>query len=160
MKNIDVRPAKASDRADWLRLWQGYCEFYEVAIPEEVTTATWHRLNSEGSGMHCFVATQDGAVLGFANAVVHPHTWGTSDCCYLEDLFVDMDARGLGIGRALIDALVTWAKARGCGEVYWHTNATNSTARRLYDTYAAADGVVRYTLKLADNKAARDANAG
>jgi GNAT superfamily N-acetyltransferase len=87
-------------------------------------------------------------VLGFTNIVLHQFTWGTGLACYLEDLFVKPDARGLGIGRALIDSVIDRAKAKGWNRVYWLTATGNATARVLYDSYCPADDFVRYTVRL------------
>ena len=40
-----------------------------------------------------------------ANCVVHASTWSRQPKCYLEDLFVDPAARGLDVGRALLEAV-------------------------------------------------------
>ena len=68
--------------------------------------------------------------------------------CYLEDLFVAEAARGHGLGRALIDDLVSLARSRGWSRVYWHTNEDNTRARALYDQYVASDGHIRYRMRL------------
>jgi GNAT superfamily N-acetyltransferase len=68
--------------------------------------------------------------------------------CYLQDLFTAPDARGQGVARALIAAVVDWARARGCARVYWHTQASNSTARRLYDRVAENPGFIKYQVDL------------
>ncbi len=85
-------------------------------------------------------------MVGFANYVVHPFTWGEEDVCYLEDLFVAPDVRGRGAGRALIEHLIERAVAEGWSRLYWLTRAENETARRLYDRFCPADGFVRYTV--------------
>ena len=94
------------------------------------------------------VAVAEGVVQGFALHHHHCSTWVAGEDCYLEDLFVADAARGLGLGRALIDDLIALAKARGWHRLYWHTDEGNSRARALYDSYAPWDGHVRYRLKL------------
>ena len=69
------------------------------------------------------------------------------DDCYLEDLFVDPQARGKGVGRALVDDLVVISKRHGWRGIYWHTNEDNARARKLYDSYVKSDGHIRYRLK-------------
>jgi predicted GNAT family acetyltransferase len=59
---------------------------------------------------------------------------------------VDETARGQGIGKALLDDLVTKAKTNGWARLYWHTDEGNETARKLYDQYVEADGHVRYRM--------------
>jgi GNAT superfamily N-acetyltransferase len=66
----------------------------------------------------------------------------------LEDLFVDETIRGQGIGRALIDAVLDEAKKRGCSRVYWNTDETNQTARKLYDTYVLESGKRQYRVPI------------
>jgi GNAT superfamily N-acetyltransferase len=80
--------------------------------------------------------------------VLHEGSWTVHPICYLEDLFVDEKARGHGIGRALIADLLSLAKERGWGRLYWHTREGNAPARRLYDEFAVADDFVRYRIGL------------
>jgi ribosomal protein S18 acetylase RimI-like enzyme len=142
---IEVRDARPDDEPAWRGLWRAYCEFYEMAVEEPVTAATWERLLGD-SPMSCLVATEGEAVVGFANYLLHPSTWSRGDSCYLEDLFVAPVARGRGAGRALIEALAARARERGWRHVYWHTERDNRPARALYDSFAPADRFVRYVL--------------
>ena len=64
---------------------------------------------------------------------------------YLEDLFVASDARGGGVGRALIGHVTDWARERGLSKVYWQTAADNATARALYDSLATTEFFVYET---------------
>jgi len=136
------------DEAAWRRLWSDYVAFYEASVPEAVTAQTWVRILDPDSPVLARLAQIDGTVLGFTISVLHPSTWTTTPSCYLEDLFVAPEARGHGVGRALIDDLLGLAEQNGWGRLYWHTKATNETARRLYDRYTQADGFVRYRLVL------------
>jgi GNAT superfamily N-acetyltransferase len=85
--------------------------------------------------------------VGFANYVLHPHTWSLRPACYLEDLFVASAARGEGAGRALIEALVTFGREHGWRRVYWHTHENNERARILYDRLAKRTDYVRYDIE-------------
>lgn len=145
-----IRDARADDEAAWCRLWSGYCDFYKVDVPEAVTAFTWSRILDPEMPMFARIAEVDGAVVGFAISTLHPSTWTAGLNCYLEDLFVDESARGLGAGRTLIDDLLALAKKEGWSRVYWHTDAGNETARALYDRYTKADDFVRYRIPLND----------
>ena len=41
-----------------------------------------------------------------------------------------------------------WARARGCVRVYWHTQTSNTTARRLYDQVALDKRFMQYQIPL------------
>ena len=86
--------------------------------------------------------------LGFAIAFTHASTWVMTQDCYLEDLFVDPEARGQGIGRALMADVQAIARAKGCARLYWHTDHDNRPARNLYDSIAPVGDVVRYRMTL------------
>jgi GNAT superfamily N-acetyltransferase len=144
-----IRNPRPDDGAAWRRLWAGYVAFYDADVPDAVTAGTWARLLDPNSGMIGRLAEFNGAVVGFTVSVIHPGSWTLQPVCYLEDLFVDPQARGHGIGRALIDDLVALARDRGWSRLYWHTKTSNKTARRLYDRYVEADDFVRYRMFLA-----------
>lgn len=141
---MTCRDAAPADHAAWLTLWQGFLQFYQTDLDPAITAHTWDRLMDPASPMKMRLAEASGRVVGFAIHQHHPSTWVMGDDCYLEDLFVDPDARGLGIGRALITDLQHLAKSRGWHRLYWHTNHDNLAARRLYDSIGPADGHIRY----------------
>jgi GNAT superfamily N-acetyltransferase len=143
-----IRDPRPEDEAAWRRLWAGYVAFYESEVSAEVTEATWRRLLTPGSNMLGRIAEWHGDVAGFTVSVLHPTSWTLTPACYLEDLFVDPGMRGHGIGRALIEDLLTIARERGWSRLYWHTRQSNEAARRLYDKFAKADDFVRYRLLL------------
>ena len=57
--------------------------------------------------------TIDDAVIGYAVAVVEKLADG-SELARLTDVYVEPDARGVGVGEALLDTVVAWATERGC----------------------------------------------
>ncbi|MBB5761020.1 GNAT family N-acetyltransferase [Methylorubrum rhodesianum] len=138
----------AADEAGWRRLWAGYLAFYGEDLPEAVTAATWRRILDPTSTIFARLAERDGRLVGMTVNVLHEGTWSAAPICYLEDLFVAPEARGAGIGRALISDLIAVGKARGWSRLYWHTKSGNSEARRLYDRFVAADDFCRYRLVL------------
>jgi GNAT superfamily N-acetyltransferase len=52
--------------------------------------------------------------------------------------------RGLGLGRALIEAVHAAAREKGASRVYWLTHQSNATARKLYDRVADDVGFIHY----------------
>ena len=138
-----VRPLKASDEAVWRGLWAGYLAFYKVDLPPSAADALFERL-LKGAPHFALAAEKDGAVVGFAHCLPHASTWDARGYLYLEDLYVDPDARGAGAGRKLIEAVYAEADKRGLGRVYWHTDKGNAAARRLYDTLATLSNFIQY----------------
>ena len=143
-EDLVVRPLIQQDREAWLTLWRAYLDFYGASVPDDVTALTWDRLNDPIESMFGLVAEHEGAVIGFAICVLHRSTWARQHYCYLEDLYVGEDVRGLGAGRALIEAVYARADELGAERVYWVTQETNATARVLYDAVAKRTGFVQY----------------
>jgi GNAT superfamily N-acetyltransferase len=144
-----VRDARPDDFAQWLPLWAGYNAFYERKGPTEVTEAmtrlTWARFFDAYEPMHALVAEANGGELvGTVHYLFHRHTVMAGPICYLQDLFTVEAARGKGVGRALIEAVYARARSVGSTRVYWQTQETNTTARRLYDQVAQKSGFIVY----------------
>jgi GNAT superfamily N-acetyltransferase len=139
-----IAPLTAADRPDWQRLWEAYLVFYEESLPGEVTDDVFLRLVAS-DGVHGAIARDDdGMAVGLVHWLLHPSTWATGPYCYLEDLFVAPEVRGGGVGRSLITHVREQAAAAGAVKVYWLTQASNATARRLYDRVAESTGFVHY----------------
>jgi ribosomal protein S18 acetylase RimI-like enzyme len=141
-----IRDPTAADEEAWRALWAGYLDFYETIVPDDVTATTWTRCLDPTSPLVARLAESGGEVVGFTISVIHLGTWTPDPVCYLEDLYVASAHRGSGIGRALIDDLISLGHERGWSRIYWHTRRSNEAARRLYDSYVEADDFVRYRL--------------
>lgn len=143
-----IRDVAAADEAAWRKLWAGYLTFYKVEIAEAVTAHTVARCLDPASRVAMRVAEVDGELAGFAIHHFHDSTWSMAMDCYLEDLYLDARFRGRGIGRALIDDLISIGQAKGWSRLYWHTERDNETARKLYDRYGQEGGYVKYSVSL------------
>lgn len=146
---VTVRALVASDFEPWLPLWRGYLSFYKATIADEVIKLSFDRLTNGKEPMGGFIALDDsGAAVGITHWITHRSSWTAADYCYLQDLFVDPDKRGGGVGKALIEAVYAKGKALGCPRVYWLTHETNAQAMALYDKVAARSGFVHYRKEL------------
>jgi GNAT superfamily N-acetyltransferase len=142
--DIVIRPVGIDERAAWQPLWKGYLDFYKTSVPQEVYDTTWARLHDPSEPMGLLGAYVDGKLLGIVHYLYHRSCWTIGDYCYLQDLFVREEARKLGLGRALIEAVYAKARADGASRVHWLTHETNATARALYDTLADRPGFIQY----------------
>jgi len=145
---LTIRAIEEKDKSQWLKLWAGYLEFYKSTISTEQTELTWKRLINNELKMFGFVAENEDGVIGFTHCLFRPSTWTETDYCYLEDLFVDPNIRGKGVGRALIEKVVEFAKQKESKRVYWTTQEFNKTARVLYDSITPVSEFVQYRLPL------------
>jgi GNAT superfamily N-acetyltransferase len=145
---LTIRAIEEKDKSQWLKLWAGYLEFYKSTISPEQTELTWKRLINNELKMFGFVAENQDGVIGFTHCLFRPSTWTETDYCYLEDLFVDPNIRGKGVGRALMEKVVEFAKQKESKRVYWTTQEFNKTARVLYDSITPVSEFVQYRLPL------------
>lgn len=143
--NVNIRPLVRSDEADWRRMWRGYLAFYETELPEEIYASTFARLLGEDpQDFTCLIAEHDGKPVGLTHFMFHRHAWKVENVCYLQDLWADSEVRGLGIGRALIEAVYDAADQAGNPSVYWLTQHFNSDARKLYDRIGVLSDFLKY----------------
>jgi len=143
-----VRAVTQADYQAWLPLWAGYNAFYERTGPTEVsalqTRTTWSRFLDPVEPMFALVAEDPSGLIGLVHYLFHRNTVMMNPVCYLQDLFTVPAARGLGVGRALIEAVYARGGAAGSSRVYWQTQEGNATARALYDKLAVRSGFIVY----------------
>lgn len=145
---VTIRAAVNGDFAQWQPLWDGYNAFYgragATALSADVTRMTWSRFFDAYEPVHAMVAEASGRLIGLAHFLYHRSTTQIAPSCYLQDLFTAEEARGKGVGRALINVVYQRAVAAGSPRVYWHTHETNHVAMQLYDKVAEKSGFVVY----------------
>ena len=125
-------------------------EFYgrvgATSLPPAVTMLTWNRFFDEAEPVHALVAESDGKLVGLVHYLFHRSTTSITPICYLQDLFTCHDARGRGVGSALIASVMNQARLADSHRVYWQTHEANSVARRLYDRIVERCGFLIYRL--------------
>lgn len=144
MAEIVIRPVGADERAAWEPLWNGYLSFYKASLAPGASDVAWARFHDPAEPMYLLGAYVDGKLTGIVQFLYHRSSWTPGNYCYLQDLFVADGARGLGLGRKLIEAVYETAKDAGCSRVHWLTQNENATARLLYDRIADNSGFMQY----------------
>jgi GNAT superfamily N-acetyltransferase len=83
------------------------------------------------------IAETDGAAIGFALFFHNFSTFEGRPGLYLEDLFVQPEARGAGAGRALLARLAQIALDRDCARLEWSVLDWNAPAIAVYRAIGA-----------------------
>lgn len=135
-----------SDRSQWDKLVREYMAFYKTVRTDAEYDALWQRIMANRE-VHSVGARIGGVLVGFSHYLYHSSCW-SFDVCYLQDLFVDEENRGIGIGRALIEYVSQQAKLKESPRLYWLTQSSNEVARVLYDKVASHTGFIRYEKSL------------
>ena len=133
---VDVSPVRAEEFEALLPLIAAYQRFYEVDDIDTDRNRAFFRRFLAPSEIGELLAARDaaGRVLGYACLYWHFSSTRAVDTVLMNDLFVVPEARGRGIGRALIEASAAVARGRGAPWVEWSTAPDNHTAQRLYDS--------------------------
>jgi len=136
--SIHIRRAKKEDCPRLLELVKELA-LYEKA-PDEVTVSLSH-FEESGFGSQpvwwAFVAEENNTILGFALYYIRYSTW-KGQRMYLEDIIVTEDARGQGIGKMLMDALIIEAREKKLNGIVWQVLEWNEPAIRFYKKYQAS----------------------
>ena len=155
-----IRPARPADAATILRFIRDLAAFERE--PDAVE-ATEEMLGEALFGAHpaaeAVIAEQDGQPLGFALFFHNFSTWTGRRGLYLEDLYVTPDARGRGIGGALLRHLAGIAVARGCARFEWSVLDWNAEAIAVYRRIGAV-GMEDWTVQRLSGEPLRRLAAG
>lgn len=129
-----VDDPKASDRAAWNALYKGYAAFYNMPMAEETLDTVWGWIQDPTKPFWCRLARNaDGTPIGLMHFRAMPSPLRGTEIGFLDDLFVDPDARGSGAVDALFDDLQARASELGWPSVRWITADNNYRARAVYD---------------------------
>ena len=144
---VTIRPLDEADRERWEQLFTDYATFYKTSVPEGGFGHVWDWIFDDNNDFWCDVAeNNEGHIIGFTQYQLMHRSLGGNMVCYLSDLYVDPDIRGSGTGRAMIDRVIDFARARGLPGVRWLTQDFNYPARRLYDTYGPKTDFILYNV--------------
>ncbi|EPX76955.1 GNAT family N-acetyltransferase [Litoreibacter arenae] len=147
---VNIRATEAGDRNAWGGLYKSYAAFYGVAQTEDMRDRVWEWLMDPAHEVDGLVAEVDGVLVGLAHFRPFARPLAAGVGGYLDDLFVNPDARGAKVGEALISGVQDEGRKRGWGVVRWITADDNYRARGLYDQVATRTGWVTYDLNVDD----------
>ena len=157
-----ARPDDVSTIAALIRELAEYEHLAHEVVLDEVVLAE-HLFGARRYAEVLIAETEDEQAVGFALFFHNFSTFLGRPGIYLEDLFVRPDARGHGLGKALLVELARLARTRDCGRIEWAVLDWNEPSIAFYRSLGAApkDEWVLYRLtgepmsELADDEGSR-----
>lgn len=119
----------------WLLRRAGVDELDAIMAIEQAAFATdaWSSdlMRAELANAHTYyLVAEEGAIDGYAGLLA-PLGAGQAD---IQTIAVVEGARGQGLGRSLMNALLSEARSRGASEVFLEVRADNPAAQHLYES--------------------------
>jgi aminoglycoside 6'-N-acetyltransferase I len=113
---VNVRPLAETDIEEWFRLRQ---KLWDETSEEDHKAEMYEILNDEESQFVAVADIPQNGICGFIEASIRPmaEDCESEDVGYLEGWYVEPEVRNRGIGRSLVSAAESWARARGCREM-------------------------------------------
>ncbi len=132
-----IRTATREDMHYAYQLIQELADFEKESEAVEISVA---QLQSDGFGtqplFHCFVAEHHAKIIGIALVYPRYSTW-KGPVLHLEDLIVNQDYRGQGIGGKLLDEVVKYGQHLGVKRISWEVLDWNEPAIEFYENRGA-----------------------
>ncbi|GHT39926.1 N-acetyltransferase [Bacteroidia bacterium] len=132
--NIRIRAAEAADFEQIIRLIREFTSFEQR--PEQMCNSV-EKMTDEKEFFHCFIAETDaGEIIGYAAWFFCYYTW-SGKAIHLDDLYVQPEYRGKGIGTKLIYKVLELGKANNCNRARWQVAKWNKPAIDFYQKLGA-----------------------
>jgi GNAT superfamily N-acetyltransferase len=135
-----------------LPLIAAYQRFYQTEPDTERNREHFGQfLTDHSQGIQFVALDEQGQALGFATLYFPLSSVSAGAYCLMNDLFTVPEARGQGVGRALILHCLEYAKQKGFRQISWQTAEDNHRAQRLYNSLPTTHRAwLRYTLPVSE----------
>lgn len=148
---ITVRRAEIADAHELCRLIRELAVYEKMADKCTATPESVCQMMTEPNGLGGIIAEKDGKAVGMmVYSVYKLATFSGRRVFYIEDIFIEENIRGNGIGSMLFDEARRLAKELECIKLEWKCLEWNSSARAFYDRQGGVsdDGWLTYTIDL------------
>lgn len=131
-ERIEVKQATIMDLDRLVPLFDAYRQFYrQPSNLEGARHFLLERFRHHQSVV--FIAFQGDTAIGFTQLYPSFSSGAMARIFFLNDLFVIPEARGRGVGSALLHTAVKYGRSIGALRLVLSTEITNTTARSLYE---------------------------
>lgn len=83
---------------------------------------------------HCICAVEDDRVIGFCSLILKNNLWQAGYLAHIDELIVDEQHRGRGIGRSLLSTIIEMAVKNGCSRTELDSAFHRTDAHKFYET--------------------------
>lgn len=139
MINYVIRPVQKHELAELLPLLQEHAAYEQCSFsPEGKLERLSAAIFQQPAKLFCEVVAIEKKLIGFVSYTFDYSTWDAGEFMYMDCLFLRENARGLGIGNAIMHKLQQIASNRGCINIQWQTPDFNQPAIRFYNRLGAS----------------------
>ncbi|MDR3136107.1 MAG: GNAT family N-acetyltransferase [Coriobacteriales bacterium] len=131
-RHISIRLAQAGDENFIVEMVRQLAQHEHSLQEVNATAKQLHDTLFVGGEAECLIGMLNGVDCGIALFFRNFSSWEATSGLFLEDLFVKEQARGHGLGRALLKALAQLAKERGYARIEWACLDWNEPSLRFY----------------------------
>jgi ribosomal protein S18 acetylase RimI-like enzyme len=126
-----IEAASTAQLTELTRLYVAYRVFYGEAPEQERAEAFIRDRVTQSSGRY-FLAWNDHNAIGFMHLIPSTNTLAMRPIWFLEDLYVDVSARGQGVATSLLSYAEEFARSTGAERLTLATAHDNLAAQHIY----------------------------
>lgn len=128
-----IRNCLPTDVSTVLDLCQKHADYEEASFdPIGKEERLKNALFSNQPKLFCLVVEANKTVVGYTTYTIDFSTWNAASFMYMDCLYLEEEARGFGIGEALIEKLKQIAIAKNCINIQWQTPKFNERTIKFY----------------------------
>lgn len=136
--SVTLRNGTEADAELIISYLKKLAEYEKMGDVCNITAEALIKLMNEENGLHVIIAEQCGVPVGMMTWYAYKiATFSGRRVFYIEDVFIEDDKRGNGIGTALFAEARRLAKENGCARLEWKCLDWNESARRFYEKIGA-----------------------
>ena len=141
---ISIEQAQKSDLKEIHRMILDFATFQKT--PEKVYI-TAEQMEADADLLKALIVRRDEKAIGFATYYFGYSSWSGRHL-YLDDIYLESDQRGKGIGDQMMDKLELIARDNNCKSMRWLVSKWNESAIEFYKKRGASVDGTEFTCQL------------